>query len=54
MKPDRNFKLKSLYKRWLALEIDPHKRGQLKRALIQAQLAEQSANARRSKDDSGE
>jgi len=43
MKPDKNFRLSKYSKRRLATEVDSHKRGEWKRALIQAELAERKA-----------
>ncbi len=41
MKPSANFKLKKQYKRRAARFVDPHKRGEYLRAMIQAQLTEE-------------
>lgn len=43
MKPTSNFKMKKQTKRVAANFIDPHKRGEYKRAMIRAQLAEEEA-----------
>jgi hypothetical protein len=39
IKPGPNFKLSKQAKRFLCTEIDPQKRGDMKRAMIQAELA---------------
>jgi len=39
MKAKSNFKLSKTSKRMIATVIDPHQRGALKRAMIQAELA---------------
>lgn len=39
MKPGSNFKMPKSTKRMLATYIDPHKRGMIKRHMIQAHLA---------------
>lgn len=55
MIPDKNFKLKRSTKVAMALGAfkDAHARGEFKRAMIQAQLAEEAAHraALKSKDD---
>ena len=43
MKPTSTFKMKKQTKMRAASFIDPHKRGEYKRAMIQAQLAEEEA-----------
>ncbi len=43
MKPTSTFKMKSTTKVMLANILDPHKRGEFRRAMIQAQLAEEEA-----------
>lgn len=43
MKPTSTFKMKKQYKVMAATILDPHKRGEFKRAMIQAQLAEEEA-----------
>lgn len=43
MKPTSSFKMSSQTKRYLSRFIDPHKRGEFKRAMIQAQLIEEEA-----------
>jgi len=39
LKPDQNFRMKKSLKFLFASEQDPHLRGQLRRAVIQAQLS---------------
>jgi hypothetical protein len=41
MKPGANYKMTKQSKRFLATVIDPHRRGELKRGTIQAELAGQ-------------
>ena len=43
MKPTSSFRLKKEYKRVAATYIDPHKRGEYIRSMVQAQLAEEEA-----------
>lgn len=38
LKPTSSFKLSAQAKRFMATIVDPHKRGEFKRAMIQAQL----------------
>lgn len=38
-KPTKNYKMSKQAKMMLANHIDPHKRGELKRGIIQAELA---------------
>jgi hypothetical protein len=48
--PTKNFKMSKQTKRFAALILDPHKRGEYKRAMIQAQLAsEQVIKGKRDK-----
>lgn len=47
MKSGHTFKLSKEYKRQLSVILDPHKRGEIKRMFIQAQLgAEKAKNTR--------
>ena len=39
LKPNQNFRMTKQNKRFLATVIDPHKRGEIKRGMIEAQLA---------------
>ena len=41
LKPTANFKMSAQNKRFLATIIDPHKRGEVKRSMIEAQLQSQ-------------
>ena len=41
MKPGANYRMTKQSKRFLATVIDPHRRGELKRGTIQAELASQ-------------
>ena len=41
LRPTANFKMEKQNKRFLATIIDPHKRGEIKRSMIQAQLQSQ-------------
>ena len=54
IKPTSSFKMSAQSKRFLARELDPHKRGELKRGMIQAQLvAEQRPKKERATRGSG-
>ena len=41
MRPGPNFKMSKQSKRFLATIIDPHRRGEIKRGTVQAELAGQ-------------
>ncbi len=41
MKPGPNFKMSKQSKRYLATIIEPHRRGEIKRSTVQAELAGQ-------------
>jgi hypothetical protein len=43
MKPNKDFRLSKSTKRILATFIDPHKRGEWKRLMISAEIAEKQA-----------
>ena len=49
IKPTASFRLSKQDKRFLATIIDPHKRGEIKRGMIQAQLASEQAPKREPK-----
>lgn len=54
MKPNKDFRMSKASKRVLAQFIDPHQRGQWKRMLIDAQLAEKQASLAKFKEPKGE
>lgn len=54
MKPNKDFKMSKASKRVLAQFIDPQERGQWKRMLIDAQLAEKQASLVKFKEPKGE
>lgn len=54
MKPNKDFKMSKANKRVLAQFIDPQERGQWKRMLIDAQLAEKQASLVKYKEPKGE
>ena len=49
IKPTASFRLSKQDKRFLATIIDPHKRGEIKRGMIQAQLASEQQPPKREK-----
>lgn len=51
LKPGKTFNLNKQAKRFMATIVDPHKRGELKRAMIDAQLASETAPPKREKSD---
>lgn len=50
MKTDKNYRMPKSIKRMASNFIDPHKRGQFKRAMIQAHLFEVSTRSSGKKD----
>jgi len=53
LKPGPNYRMSAQAKRFLATIIDPHKRGEFKRATIQAELAAQLQPKREKKPRNG-
>ena len=53
LKPNANFRLNKQAKRFMATIIDPHQRGEFKRASIQAQLYSEQAPKREPKRGKG-
>lgn len=51
LKPGKTFNLNKQAKRFMATIVDPHARGEFKRAMIQAQLASEQLPPRREKGD---
>lgn len=54
MKPNKDFRMSKANKRVLATFIDPQERGQWKKLLIDAQLAEKQASLAKFKEPKGE
>ena len=49
LKPGKTFNLSKQSKRFMATIVDPHQRGEYKRAMIQAQLASEQLPPKREK-----